>query len=307
MRVVFMGSPAFAVPTLRRLIRQHQVVGVVCQPDRRAGRGRQPRVQPAKRVALEHQLPVLQPARLREPESLAPIRALEPELIVVAAYGQILPHELLELPAHGSLNVHASLLPRWRGASPIQAALLAGDPETGVTIMLMDAGLDTGPILSQRSTPIPAESTAGSLSAKLADLGAELLIDTIPGYLAGELRPQPQDDRLATSAPLLKKTDGELRFDQPAERLARQVRAYDPWPGSFTSWRVQRLAVKRAHANGRNDLPPGLVDSIDAAPAVGTADGALVLDQVQLAGRRETSGADFLRGAPGFLGARLPS
>lgn len=307
MRVLFMGSPEFAVPSLSQLIEQHQVIGAVTQPDRRAGRGRATRQPAVKLLAQQHGIPVLQPVRVREPAALEQIRALNPELIVVAAYGQILPPALLELPPHGCLNVHASLLPRWRGASPIQAALLAGDPQTGVTIMLMDAGLDTGPILAQRSLPIPSDATAGSLSQALAELGAQLLIESIPGYLAGELRPIPQDDALATAAPLLKKADGELEFEHPAEQLARQVRAYEPWPGSFTFWEQQRLAVRRAHAAANGQTEPGRVRSVHERPAVGTADGLLVLDRVQLAGRRETSGADFLRGAPGLVGTRLPN
>lgn len=307
MRVVFMGSPEFAVPTLQRLLEAHQVVGVVTQPDRPAGRGRQPQPPPVRQLALQHRIRVLQPARAREPEAVAQVQALAPELIVVAAYGQILPQELLDVPQYGCLNVHASLLPRWRGASPIQSALLEGDAETGVTIMLMDAGLDTGPILTQRSIPIPADATAGKLSDQLAQLGAELLLDTIPRYASGELRPRPQDETQATFAPLLKKADGELQFDRTAERLARQVRAFDPWPGSFTHWERQRLAVKAAHAVDRNDLSPGQVQRLNAHPAVGTRSGALVLDRVQLAGRRETSGEAFARGAPGFVGARLPN
>lgn len=306
MRVVFMGSPEFAVPTLGRLIQEHQVAAVVCQPDRAAGRGRKPRRPPAKQLALEHGIPVMQPERVGAPASIADVRSLGPELIVVAAYGQILPQELLDLPKHGSLNVHASLLPRWRGASPIQAALLNGDAETGVTIMLMDAGLDTGPILAQRAIRIRAEATAGSLSSELAELGAALLIDTISGYVHGEIRPLPQNDSLASSAPRLTKSDGELKFDQPADRLARQVRAYGPWPGSFTRWRQKQLVVRRAHSAPANGLTPGLVKSIEGSPAVGTAEGALVLDRVQLAGRREISGEEFLRGAPDLVGAMLP-
>lgn len=307
MRVVFMGSPEFAVPTLARLIQEHQVAAVVCQPDRGAGRGRKIQTPPTKQLALEHGISVMQPRRAAEPASIAELRALRAELIVVAAYGQILPQELLDLPDHGSLNVHASLLPRWRGASPIQAALLNEDLETGVTIMLMDAGLDTGPILAQRSIPIQGEATAGSLSAELAELGAALLIDAIPGHVEGELRPLPQDNSRATYAPQLTKAEGELKFDHPADRLARQVRAFEPWPGSFTHWRQQRLAVKRAHPAPANGLRPGLVKSIDGSPAVGTAQDALVLDRVQLAGRRETSGEEFVRGAPSFLGTLLPN
>ncbi len=307
MRVLFMGSPEFAIPSLSGLIEDHEVVGVVTQPDRPAGRGRKTHQPAVKQLALHHRIPVLQPERVRDSTTLEQISALRPELIIVAAYGQILPQELLDLPTRGCLNVHASLLPRWRGAAPIQAALLAGDAQTGVTIMVMDAGLDTGPILSQRSVPVPSEATAGSLSSTLAQLGAELLIETIPPYLGGQLLPIPQDDAQATAAPLLRKSDGQLEFGQTAERLARQIRAFDPWPGSYTFWQQRRLAVKQAHASDSNQTSPGQVRSIQHQPAVGTSQGLLVLDRVQLAGRREASGVDFVRGAPDFVGSTLPS
>lgn len=307
MRVVFMGSPEFALPTLTRLIQEHQVVAVVCQPDRPAGRGRQIQAPAVKLLAIKHDIPVLQPARMRDADSLAAVRQWQPELIVVAAYGQILPQVLLDLPPYGSLNVHASLLPRWRGASPIQYALLSGDRETGVTIMRMDAGLDTGPILAQRAIPIPDRVTAGKLSQSLAELGAGLLADSIPAYVSGQLRPVPQDDALATLAPQLTKSDGELDFNRSAEELARQVQAFEPWPGSFTHWSGRRLVVKAAHADRNSGEQPGLVHALSGIPAVSTADGILVLDEVQLAGRSESSGADFLRGAASLVGARLPN
>lgn len=307
MRLVFMGSPEFAVPTLKRLIQDHQLAAVVCQPDRPAGRGRKTRPPAVKRLAAADGIPVLQPQRVRDPEAIAAIAALEPEIIVVAAYGQILPQALLDIPPRGCLNVHASLLPRWRGAAPIQAALLNDDPETGITIMLMDAGMDTGPILAQRPLAVPSEVTAGALSESLAELGAELLAEVIPAYSAGQIEPRPQDDSLATLAPSLSKADGELEFGRPAVRLARQVRAFEPWPGSFTHWQQARLVVRRAHAARGSGLDPGSVHSIGGLPAVATSEGDLLLDRLQLAGRKELSGSEFVNGAPGFLGARLPS
>ncbi len=296
-RVVFMGSPAFAVPTLRALAARYPVVGVVTQPDKAAGRGRKLTPPPVKIVAQELGLPLMQPRRLREAEAMDQLRAWHPDLIVVAAYGQILKPEVLDLPRYGCVNVHASLLPRWRGASPIQHAILHGDTETGITIMQMDPGMDTGPILSQRAISIAPEDTAASLSEKLAALGAELLIETLPGYLDGRIQPQPQDDSQATYAPLLKKSDGELDFNQPADLLARKVRAFHPWPGTFTTWKGQPFKVIQAHAVNAPSPGPGVHTVHQGLPAIGTAQGLLVLTTVQPAGKKMLDGAAFLRGA----------
>ena len=296
-RVVFMGSPAFAVPTLRALAQAYPIVGVVTQPDRPAGRGRKLTPPPVKVVAQELGLPIMQPRRLKAPEAMEQLRAWAPDLIVVAAYGQILRPAVLQLPRYGCINVHASLLPRWRGASPIQHAILAGDEVTGVTIMLMDEGLDTGPILSQRSIPIEPDDTGATLSLKLAHLGAELLLDTLPTYLSGTLQPRPQDDSQATYAPLLKKEHGRLDFARPAEELARQVRAFDPWPGTFMEWPGGMLKVLRAEAVSTSSPGAGVRLIYQGFPAVGTAEGILVLRQVQPAGKRPMAGDAFLRGA----------
>ncbi len=296
-RIVFMGSPDFAVPVLEALVAHFPVVGVVTQPDRPAGRGNRLTPPPVKVRAQELGLPVFQPARVSRPEAVERLKAWAPDLIVVAAYGQILKPNVLRLPRYGCLNVHASLLPRWRGAAPVAYAIWEGDEETGVTIMLMDEGLDTGPILAQRKTPIDPEDTAATLSARLARLGAELLVETIPGYLKGDIRPQPQDDRRATYAPLLKREHGRLDFTQPAARLARQVRAFDPWPGTFTFWKGRRLKVLRAHALNVPSPGPGVPVVIGEYPAVGTGQGVLVFTQVQLEGKRPVDGAAFLRGA----------
>ena len=299
-RVVFMGSPDFALPSLRALAADYQVVGVVTQPDRPAGRGKQLTAPAVKTLAQELGLPVIQPSRLREPEAIAQLRAWAPDLIVVAAFGQILRQEVLDLPPHGCLNVHASLLPRWRGASPIQAAILAGDAKTGVTIMRMDEGLDTGPILSQRAGPIAPDDTAASLSEKLSMLGANLLIDTLPKYLAGELKPTPQPESGITSAPILKKSDGELDPALSAEALARKVRAFNPWPGAFIIWKKQPLKVHRATVITRTSRPgQHLVEG--GLPALGTANGLLILDEVQPAGKRPMSGSEFLRGTRDWI------
>jgi len=296
-RVVFMGSPDFALPTLRALASHYHVVGVVTQPDRPAGRGRILTPPPVKILAESLGLPVIQPERLRQPEALAQLQDWKPDLIVVAAFGQILRQNVLDLPPYGCINVHASLLPRWRGAAPIQAAILHGDSETGVSIMKMDAGIDTGPILSQRREPIYPDDNAESLGKRLAELGAQLLLETLPDYLEGNLHPQPQDENLATYAPMIKKEDGYLDWQQPAEFLARKVRAYTPWPGAFLNYAGGPLKVLRAHAVASERLAPGQRGVLENRPALGTTKGCLVLDEVQPAGRRVMSGEDFLRGA----------
>ncbi len=295
-RVVFMGSPEFSLPSLRALAANYQVVGVVTQPDRPAGRGRQLTPPPVKLLAMELGLPIIQPRRLREPEAIQQLRAWAPDVIVVAAFGQILRPEVLDLPPHGSINVHASLLPRWRGASPIVAAILNGDKETGITIMRMDPGLDTGPILSQRAVPIEPTDTAGSLAGKLAPLGAELLSETLPAYLAGKQQPRPQPEAGATSAPMLSKAEGELDFTQSATALERKVRAFNPWPGAFMIWRGAPLKIHRAHIEDGSGKAGERRLQYDL-PAVGTSDGLLVLDILQPSGKKPMSGRDFLLGA----------
>lgn len=291
-----MGSPEFSLGTLRALAAEYEVVGVVTQPDRPAGRGKQLTAPPVKTLAQELGLAVIQPSRLREPEAIAQLRAWAPDLIVVAAFGQILRQEVLDLPPHGCINVHASLLPRWRGASPIQAAILHGDKETGVTIMRMDAGLDTGPILSQRAIPIAPDDTAASLSEKLATLGADLLMATLPKYLSGELRPTPQPEQGVTTVSMLAKNDGLLEPSLIAEVLARKVRAFNPWPGAFIIWKGQPLKVHRAHV-GSGLASPGKHSVSEGLPALGTAFRLLVLDEVQPAGKTAMSGKQFLLGS----------
>lgn len=303
-KIVFMGSPEFALPTLRGLAANYTVVGVVTQPDRPAGRGRGLTPPPVKQLALQLGLPVIQPQRLKEPDAMQQIQEWAPDAIVVAAFGQILRPAVLDLPRFGCINVHASLLPRWRGAAPIQAAILEGDQQTGITIMRMDPGVDTGPILSQQATPILPEDTAGSLAERLAELGALLLLDTLPAYLSGEVQPQPQQEALATYAPMLNKADGQLDFSQPADVLARRVRAFHPWPGAFTLWEGQVLKILRAHPVETTSPVPGSTTIYAGQPALACAAGLLVLDEVQPAGKRPMPGEVFLRGAKNW-GSRL--
>lgn len=295
-RIVFMGSPDFALPTLAALDKQYSVVGVISQPDRPAGRGRVLTPPPVKQMAVQLGLEVIQPQKLREPLAQEKLKEWAPELIVVAAFGQILRASVLELPAHGCVNVHASLLPRWRGAAPIQAAIYHGDLESGVTVMRMDAGIDTGAILRQRAVEILPQDTAGSLSDRLAEEGARLLIETLPEYLAGKIAPQTQDEARATYAAMLTKEQGALDFTRPAVELERQVRAFLPWPGAYLFFQGEMLKVLRAHVE-HGEAASGRRVEISHLPAVGTTSGWLVLDEVQPAGKRAMPGDVFLRGA----------
>jgi methionyl-tRNA formyltransferase len=299
-RIVFMGSPEFSLPTLRALAEHYPVVGVVTQPDRPAGRGRELSPPPVKKLALQLGLPVIQPQRLIDPQAMPQLQEWSPDVIVVAAFGQILRQPVLDLPPYGCINVHGSLLPRWRGASPVQSAILHGDHETGITIMRMDPGVDTGPILNQRAIPILPTDTGGNLSERLALLGAELLLDTLPGYLRGELQPRDQENVGATYATMLKKEDGYLDFNKPAEQLERQVRAFNPWPGSFTTWDSQILKIHQSHAISEVSSQVGSKLVYGGLPAIACAPGLLVLDEVQPSGKRAMPGDVFLRGARGW-------
>ena len=306
-RVIFMGTPQFAVPALRALDEHHQVVGVVTQPDRRAGRGRKVVVSPVKQVALDRELPLFQPKTLGGPEVLARLAGWHPEVIVVAAFGQLLPGPVLDLPPYGSINVHASLLPRYRGAAPVAAAILDGEPVTGITIMRMDEGLDTGPILAQAECPIAPDETTASLTARLADLGAQLLIETLDGWLEGAIEAQPQDDDAATYCDQLEKADGLLDWSRPAAYLDRQVRACDPWPGAYTSWQGRRLKVLRArpHPAWVGQGEPGQILEMSEDVGVVTGQGALELVEVQLAGKKPMPAGLFARGQRGLVGGLL--
>ena len=291
-----MGSPEFSLPTLAALEKNYSLVGVVTQPDRPAGRGRMLTPPPVKQMATQLGIEVIQPQKLREPAAMEKLAQWSPDVIVVAAYGQILRQTVLDLPRYGCINVHASYLPRWRGAAPIQAAIFHGDEETGVTIMRMDAGIDTGAILSQRAMAVLPNDTAGSLSERLAQDGAKLLVEILPDYFSGKIVPRPQDDTQATYASLLTKEQGVLDYSLPADHLERQVRAFLPWPGAYTFFQGEMLKVLRSHVE-QKPANPGQRGVVAQFPAVGTADGWLVLDEVQPAGKRPMAGDIFLRGA----------
>ncbi|MDB5076377.1 MAG: methionyl-tRNA formyltransferase [Chloroflexi bacterium] len=314
-RIVFMGTPEFSVPSLRALVgMQHidarpiRVVGVFTQPDRPAGRGQKLTAPPVKTAALEAGIRVFQPERLRQPDALAQLIDLKPDLIVVVAYAQILPKTVLELPRYGCLNVHASLLPQYRGASPIQAAILDGLADTGVSVMKMDEGLDTGPVLSQVPVPIDPRDTCATLTTKLSAAGAGLLASTLPGWIAGTTLAKPQDDSQATITRLIKKEHGIIDWTLTAVRIEHQVRAMYPWPTAFTHYEGGPLKVLKASVmSGAPEYSgdPGSLLVVEQAPVVGTGSGLLILEVVQPAGRRPMPASDWLRGAPHVEGTVL--
>ena len=302
-----MGTPDFAVPALTELHKAYNVVMVVTQPDRKSGRGRKLTASPVKKFAQAANLPVFQPNTLKNPQAVSFLQDLKPDLIVVAAFGQILRRNVLDMPRQGCINIHASLLPRWRGASPVTAAILAGDAETGITLMQMDPGLDTGPIIRQRAMPITPQHTGQSLTAELSFMGANLLIETLPDWLDGKITPQPQDDALATLARRIKKEQGLLNWRQNALQIDRQVRAFFPWPGAFTRWQGKTLKVLSVAAavDWAEDLPPGRVFKLGKEIAVAASQGAIILQQIQPAGKRPMSAKSFVAGAAKFIGSQL--
>jgi methionyl-tRNA formyltransferase len=307
-RVVFLGSGAFAIPSFEALIEAgHDVAALVTQPDREKGRGRALAPPPLKPVAEARRVPVLQPRRIRDPEALEALRRLAPEVQVIVAYGQILPRAVIELPRRGTINVHASLLPRYRGAAPIQWAIAAGEAETGVTTMQIDEGLDTGPVLLSRATPIAPDETAADLEPRLARLGATLLIETLRAIEDGAVQPVPQDHSRASFAPVLRKEDGRIDWGRRAEEIARRVRGFQPWPGCTTFLGGRALKVLRARPAAAGSGEPRMVVSIEPAGVVVACgeDTRLLLEEVQPESRRPMSGAAFAAGARLERGARF--
>jgi methionyl-tRNA formyltransferase len=307
-RAVFFGSPAFAVPYLRASAAGTDLRGVVSQPDRPAGRGQRAAAPPVKQAAGEMGLPVLQPEKLRTPETLAALAALEAEIFIVVAYGRILPQALLDLPRLGAYNVHASLLPKLRGAAPIQWAIIRGEDETGVSIMRMEAGLDTGPVGATRRLAIAPDDTTGTLSEKLAALGAELLGETLPEIVAGRVDFIVQDHAAATLAPLLTKADGRLDFDRPARLVSAQARGVDPWPGAtaLLDGEPLRLSAPRIlSGDGPRGRPGEVLGLVDEGLAIACADAPIAFGELQLPGRRRLAAAAFLAGRPIAPGSRL--
>lgn len=300
MRIVFCGTGEIGAPALKALLasEKHTVVGVITQPDKPAGRDLKPRMSVIKQIALDHNLPVQQPEKLRSPTALEDLRALAPDLMVVAAYGQILPKSVLETPRLGCLNLHASLLPRHRGASPIHAAILAGDCETGITVMSMDEGLDTGDILLAKPLIIGPDETTGQLHDRLAALAAPCLLEALDRLDAGNAVRLPQDNALATYAPKLKKNDGLLDWREPAEALATRIRAMSPWPGAYTQLHGQTLKIHAAKTDPSPGSPGEILASEPGILRVACGVGSLILESLQLEGRKRLSAAEFLRGHP---------
>jgi len=307
-RILFMGTPDFAVPSLQMLVEKaYPIVGVVTQPDRPKGRKQVLTPPPVKTTALSYGIPVFQPEKLRDPAALEEILALKPELVVTAAYGQLLPSALLEAPRWGCINVHASLLPKYRGGAPIHHALINGEKETGVTIMYMVERLDAGDILSQRAIPIEETDHVGSLHDKLSRLGAELLAETIPALLAGEIQPVPQDESLVTYAPNIRREDERIDWSQPACAIFNRVRGLHPWPVAFTTWQGKPLKIWWAEVvDVRHDAEPGTVLNVGMdGIIVAAGKGAVVIQELQPYGKKRMTAAEFVRGRNMEPGERL--
>ncbi len=313
MRLVFMGTPAFAVPSLEALIHAgHEVVGVCTQPDRLQGRGQTVSLSPVKALALARGVPVMQPAKMNSPDCIRQLSDWRPDAIAVTAFGRILPGAILDLPPMGCINVHASLLPRYRGAAPIQWALIHGDAETGITTMRMDEGMDTGDVLLQHTVPIAPEDTAAELGARLATVGGALLVETLKQVDAGSVVPQKQDPAQVTFAPLLKKEDGAIRWTQSAVEIVNRIRGLSPWPGSYTFHRRHRLIVWKARVDvsggavGGARRQPGTILAVGPTSfRVGTGEGSVEVLDVQPVNRKRMSAAQFLQGHALPVGAVL--
>jgi len=296
MRIVFIGTGEIGVPTLHVLQKsEHQLVGVVTQPDKPVGRGQKIEATPIKKAIAGSSIPVLQPTRIKDPQAIHQIRELRPELIVVMAYGQILSQDLLRIPTSACLNLHASLLPHWRGAAPIQAAIAAGDRETGITVMYMDEGLDTGDILLQKRIDISPNETGGSLHDRLATLASEAMLESLELIESGNAPKVPQDGALATYAPKLTRENGRIDWKEPAEIIERKIRAYDPWPAAFTEFNGRKLKAFSASIIGLSGKP-GEILRRDKELVIAANDCALSLTEVQLEGKRRMNAAEFLRG-----------
>ena len=311
MHVVFMGSSTFSLPSLQSLMsNKYDISTVYTQPDKRTGRGQRVKDSPVKQYAASQGLKVMQPETFKDPHEVEKLRALSPDLIVVAAYGLILPESVLNIPRYKCINVHPSLLPKYRGPSPVAAAILNGDKLTGVTIMLMATKVDSGPLLGRREMVVADDDTAGSLTEKLAWLGAEALMEVIPGWERGKIQPVPQDEKQASYTCMLKKEDGRLNWKLPATDLWRRVRAYYPWPGCFTVWRNMRLKVIKAIPlkdgyPGRPGEVVALSHGDQARVAVRTGEGLLGLVTVQPEGKKEMAAEDFIAGHRDFIGSLL--
>jgi methionyl-tRNA formyltransferase len=310
MRIVFMGTPEFGVPALQHLVLNgYHVVAVYTQPDKPMGRGQKLASSPIKRVAISMGLPVLQPASLKKSEMAAELAGFKADFIVVAAYGQILPRTVLDTPVSGCINIHPSLLPRYRGASPIASAILGGDEFTGISIMLMDEGLDTGPVLTKAQIPIADNDTTASLTSKLSLIAAHLLQDILPEFEGGQIVAQAQDEARATYSGIISRESGEIDWHTPADYIWRQVRAFYPWPGCHTRWQGRRIKVIEALpvVEEKDAVEGQVLAMIDGGFAIKTGNGILKILTLQLEGKREMTASAFLRGQRQLIGNVLPN
>lgn len=317
MKMIFMGTPHFAVSILESLIdgKEYEIVGVITSPDKPVGRKQELTPPPVKTAAQKNSISVLQPERIKNPDFTQKIKDLNPDIIVVAAYGKIIPADILSIPKNGCVNVHASLLPKYRGPAPIQAAIIEGEKETGITIMLMDEKMDTGPTLSQRSIALDPQETAETLHNKLSKLGADLLADTLPKYLRKEIQPQPQDDSLASYCKMITREDGKLIWNKSSKELDRQVRAFTPWPGTFAFYNIQpnkRIKItkvevyqKEVTTPDNSECPYGKIIFLPDTLLVKTGDGWLSLLEVQLEGGQPMNAKDFMNGHQNMNGIIL--
>jgi methionyl-tRNA formyltransferase len=309
LKLVFCGTPEFAVPTLEALAGCHEIALVVTQPDRAAGRGMELHASPVKLAALAHGIPVTQPEKIKtNPEFRAQLESIRPDAIIVVAYGRIIPRWMLDLPPLGNINLHGSLLPRYRGAAPVQWAIANGDPITGVTTMRIDEGLDTGPMLLAHTIPIAPNETAPDVFRALSSVGAELMVQTLGRLSAGILAPQPQDHAQATLAPILTREDGIIDFTRPAQQIYDRWRGFQPWPGAHTLLRGKKLIAHRMSIGPAHNIEPGILDIPGTQLCVGCGHGtSIVLDEVQLEGKRRMPASEFLRGFQLRTGERLGS
>ena len=308
MRVVFMGTPGFSVPTLEKIIEAgHEVIGVVTQPDKAKGRGKKVLFPPVKETALAHNLPVYQPRRARDPEFIEEMKTLNPDVMVVVAFGQILPKAILDIPKYGCINVHASLLPKYRGAAPIQWAVIRGEKVSGVTTMQMDVGLDTGDMLLKKEVLLDEEETGGSLHDKLSTLGGDLLIETLKKIEAGDIHPEKQDDSQAGEyARMLDKNLGRIDFSMPAAEIERLIRGLNPWPSAFTSYNGKTMKLWKAKTDNCGQGVPGQVIHVDKNSfTVQTGQGTLQILELQMEGKKRMDAGAFLRGCPLETGTML--
>jgi methionyl-tRNA formyltransferase len=306
-RTVFMGTPEFALPPLEGLIAAGvNLVGVYTQPDRPKGRGKKLAASPVKQLALEHDIPVFQPHKLRDPQAVEELRALQPDLIIVVAYGQILPKVILDMPQYNCINIHASLLPKYRGAAPINKVVVDGETETGVTTMLMDVGLDTGDMLVKRRLRIGENETAGQLHDRLAVLGRETLEETLQLLCAGKLVAEKQDDSLSCYAPMMKKEDGLVVWQKSAQEIHNQVRGLDPWPGTYTHLDGDVLKIAATTVCEESGAPGTILSADKNGVLVACGEGSVLIGELQLPGKKRLAAVNFLSGRPLFTGTKLP-